>query len=161
MKSKVAQHGLYQKLRISLILNRITQPMINLAINELKKRRNFVIYAIIGVSGATIDYVTFLIMMQWIPVHYLVINSISTTLGITNNFFLNAHFNFCVKDQMLRRFLSFYSVGLVGMALSSVLLYTTVDLLGVSPAIAKALIIFIIVILQYNLNKRLSFRRAS
>jgi putative flippase GtrA len=127
--------------------------------DEGKKRRNFIIYAIIGISGATLDYLTFVAMMKWLPLHYLLINAISTSLGITNNFFLNAHFNFGVRDLMIRRFISFYSVGLIGMAVASGLLLVMVDLMGFIPEISKLVVIFVIVVLQYNLNKRISFRQ--
>ena len=125
-----------------------------------KKRRNFIIYAIIGISGATLDYLTFVAMMKWLPLHYLLNNAISTSLGITNNFFLNAHFNFGVRDLMIRRFISFYSVGLIGMAVASGLLLVMVDLMGFIPEISKLVVIFVIVVLQYNLNKRISFRQS-
>jgi putative flippase GtrA len=128
--------------------------------NEGKKRRNFIIYAIIGISGATLDYLSFVAMMKWVPLHYLLINAISTSFGITNNFFLNAHFNFGVRDLMIRRFISFYSVGLIGMAVASGLLLVMVDLMGFIPEISKLVVIFVIVVLQYNLNKRISFRQS-
>lgn len=129
-------------------------------IHELASRRQFLIYAVIGVSGATIDYFAFVVMIQFIPWHYLVINLISTTLGITNNFFLNAHFNFGVKDRLFKRFLSFFAVGLFGMAFASGLLYLLVDLLHLIPEVSKFLVIVVIVFLQYNLNKKFSFKRS-
>lgn len=137
------------------------RSIINLAFHEYKKRRNFINYAVIGVSGATLDYASFLLMTQWIPLNYLLINTISTTFGITNNFYLNARFNFEVKDRLLIRFFSFYSVGLVGLLISSILLYISVDLMAISPPISKLFIIFIVVVLQYTLNKRISFQKSS
>lgn len=138
----------------------MSNKLIDSLIDEGKKRRNFIIYAIIGISGATLDYLTFVAMMKWLPLHYLLINAISTSLGITNNFFLNAHFNFGVRDLMLRRFISFYSVGLIGMAVASGLLLVMVDLMDFIPEISKLVVIFVIVVLQYNLNKRISFRQS-
>lgn len=128
-------------------------------IHELAMRRQFLIYAIIGVSGAALDYLAFVLMMQFLPLHYLVINMISTTLGITNNFFLNARFNFGVKDRLLKRFVSFFAVGLLGMAVASGILYLLIDVMNLIPEISKFLVIVVIVLLQYNLNKKFSFKR--
>jgi putative flippase GtrA len=128
-----------------------------LAANTLIKRKHFIIYSIIGVSGASLDLLAFILMTKFIPIHYLFVNAISTTVGITNNFILNAHFNFAVKTRLLSRFLSFFAVGLLGMAAASGILFVLVDLVKVAPGVAKFLVIVIIVLLQYNLNKRFSF----
>jgi|LakMenEpi03Aug12_release.lakeMendotaPanAssembly.Ray.scaffolds.fasta_scaffold1378966_1 putative flippase GtrA len=127
--------------------------------HELIKHRTFIVYSIIGISGATIDYLAFIAMIKWIPLHYLIINSISTSLGVINNFLLNARFNFSVKDRLFRRFVLFYLVGLVGMAVATGMLYVMVDLMSFSPQISKLMVIFVIVVLQFNLNKRISFAR--
>jgi putative flippase GtrA len=128
-------------------------------LKEIKNRKHFIIYSFIGVSGALFDYLAFVTMMQFLPIHYLWVNAISTTLGVTNNFFLNARFNFEVKDRLLGRFLSFYAVGLLGMLVASGLLYVLVSLFEIMPQISKIFVIIVIVLLQYNLNKRFSFRR--
>lgn len=127
---------------------------------ELLRRKHFIIYSIIGASGALLDYVAFVMMIHWLPWHYLAVNSISTTLGVTNNFFLNAHFNFGVKDLLFKRFVLFFAVGLLGMGVASLLLFLLIDVMHLSPEISKVLVIVVIVFLQFNLNKRLSFSRA-
>ncbi|MEI6674199.1 MAG: GtrA family protein [Verrucomicrobiota bacterium] len=126
----------------------------------MANRKQFIIYAIIGVSGAILDYLAFIAMIRWIPLHYLAINAISTTLGVTNNFFLNAHFNFAVKDRIFKRFIAFFAVGLLGMVIASGLLYLLIDILHFIPEVSKLLIIIVIVLLQYNLNRKLSFKRS-
>jgi len=125
--------------------------------NEITKRKSFILYSIIGVSGASLDYVVFLLLLKYVPLHYVLLNVVSTTLGIVNNFIWNARLNFGVTDQWFTRFLRFYAVGLLGIAVGSVLLYLAVDCLLLSPAISKLIVIFVIVLLQYNLNKRVSF----
>lgn len=134
--------------------------MIQKIIQILFDRKQFFIYAFIGASGALLDYLAFLVMMQFLPIHYLVINFISTTMGIANNFFLNARFNFKIRDNMLRRFVSFYAIGMLGLVVASGMLYGLIDLLAFPPAIAKLLSIVVIVLLQYQLNKRISFKNS-
>lgn len=135
--------------------------MINKLIHQISRRKNFLIYSLIGVSGAGLDYLTFVIMVKFLPIHYLMINFISTTLGITNNFFLNAHFNFGVKDRMLKRFLSFYLIGMIGLLVASALLYLLVDIFSFDTNLSKLATIIFVVIIQFNLNKRISFSKKS
>lgn len=134
--------------------------MIKKIISILLKHKQFFIYAFIGMSGALLDYLAFVVMLRFLPIHYLIINFISTTLGISNNFFLNVRFNFKVRDRMFQRFASFYAVGMLGLAVASAMLYALIDLLHIPPSISKLLSIIVIVLLQYQLNKRISFKHA-
>lgn len=121
--------------------------------------RQFIVYSVIGFSGVFIDYIIYLILVYGFDVNYQLANWISTSCGITNNFFLNAYLNFKTTNRLLLRFLKFYGVGLLGLAVTAALLYILVALFGVSAFIAKGLTIFVVVILQYSLNKKFSFGR--
>jgi len=129
-------------------------------LEQIERRRNFITYAVIGVSGATLDFVLFEIFL-WAGLSMQIANFISVSAGITNNFFLNARLNFRVSDQLLRRFAAFYAVGMVGLALSAAILELGVGWLGFSARIAKASSIVIVVVTQYSLNKVLAFRRGT
>jgi vancomycin permeability regulator SanA len=119
--------------------------------------RSFFLYALIGVSGATIDYVGFLTFHFIFGLDLLVSNAVSVSLGITNNFLLNAFLNFRRKDGLLRRFVLFYSVGVLGLGISSFLLKVGVDWMEWNVSVVKFFSIFFVVLVQYNLNKVLAF----
>lgn len=123
--------------------------------------RNFIFYSIIGISGVALDYAIYAILIQWLDWQYLVASVVSTSAGITNNFLWNCFLNFQVKDRLLKRFATFYGVGLLGLIVASVLLYAQVEWLGVAPLIGKLTTIIVVILLQYNLNRRYSFRKAS
>lgn len=135
--------------------------MIRFLIANLERRRQFITYGLIGVTGASLDYVCFILLVHFALLHYLFANAISTSLGITNNFLLNAHFNFKVSDRFWIRFASFFSIGLLGLILASGLLYAFVALLHLPTSFAKLCTVFLIAIVQYNLNKFISFRKGS
>lgn len=122
--------------------------------------RQFLVYSIIGASGATIDFVVFSALVYFDVMHYLLANLISVTIGITNNFVLNILLNFKVRDQYFKRFFSFYLIGLLGLGVSTIILYVLVDTFELNEMISKFLTIFAIVLLQYNMNKRFSFARS-
>ncbi|GAA3364132.1 GtrA family protein [Saccharopolyspora gregorii] len=119
--------------------------------------RALVLYGIIGVSGVTLDYLVFLLLFNTCGLHEQLANAISTSVGIANNFALNAWLNFRTRDRLLVRFARFYSVGLAGMAVTFLLLHLGSGLLGVTPNLVKAAAIPLVVLLQYLINKRWSF----
>ncbi|MCX2732474.1 GtrA family protein [Saccharopolyspora sp. NFXS83] len=119
--------------------------------------RALVLYGIIGVSGVTLDYLVFLLLFNTFGLHEQLANAISTSVGIANNFALNAWLNFRTSDRLLIRFARFYSVGLAGMALTFLLLHLGSGMLGLTPNLVKAAAIPLVVVLQYLINKRWSF----
>ena len=119
--------------------------------------KQFVVYSVIGALGVILDFVSFAILYHVFDWNYLVANVVSTSLGITNNFVLNAFYNFRVTDELLSRFVSFYGIGIAGMGVASLLLWLQVSMLGFPPLSAKSATIVVIVILQFNLNRRFSF----
>jgi len=138
------------------------------------KSRSFVAYVLIGFTGLTIDVCVLILIVRVLHVNQYSANFISMSAGIINNFLLNAFFNFKKTDKLLRRFATFYTVGLVGMAVGDAFLWVFngafreffgIILLSISPIIAKyqlelvkGVSIIFIAIMQYFLNKCFSFR---
>ena len=85
------------------------------------KYRNFILYGIIGGFCATLDFVIYS-GLCYVNMNHLWANIISTHCGIFCSFLLNRSYNFKVKDKTGLRFLSFYIIGLIGLALSEGLL---------------------------------------
>ena len=120
--------------------------------------RHLILYGIIGTFTATLDFLCFLLLSKVLGTHYLIANCISVLVGITTSFLLNRSYNFRVKDQAVQRFVVFLAVGLAGMLLSNLILYVSIDELGIRPAIAKLLSIVLVVFFQFLLNKYVTFR---
>ena len=116
-------------------------------------------YAIIGCSGAFLDFIIFTILIKYVCLNYLIANIISIGVGITNNFFLNSFFNFKITDNMLTRFISFFSIGMLGLFISEGLLYMFIEKLGLNNILSKLVSIFIITMIQYTLNKLITFKK--
>jgi putative flippase GtrA len=85
-------------------------------------------------------------------------NILGIFIGITNSFIMNIIFNFKVRDKLVQRFLFFYSVGIFGLLLTSGLLYIMVAQLNINTFVSKICTIFVAFIVQYNLNKYISFK---
>ncbi len=126
-----------------------------------EKSREFVVYCLIGGSGVALDCILFTTLVYGGEWHYQIANILSVSCGIFNNFFWNAFFNFKRTDHLWLRFLSFYSVGLIGLSISAGLLWLLIEFLAWNELLAKLTIIFIVTIVQFTLNKLITFHQRS
>ena len=130
-------------------------------INKYKKLiREMVLYGIIGVISSSTDALTFYIFIK-LSIPMLLSNFISTNIGITISFLLNSFINFKKTDKLLKRAISFYMVGYFGLLLSTVILYIFVEKLGFNEMLVKIVSIVLVAIIQYILNKFLTYRGGS
>lgn len=116
------------------------------------------LYGVIGVISSSVDALLFKALITYWLENYLIVNSISVIAGILISFTLNLYFNFKTFDNILKRFISFFSVGIFGMLLSSMIL-TVGDKLNIDIFIVKLASIVIVAAIQFVLNKLLSFRK--
>lgn len=123
-----------------------------------RRFRNLILYGIIGSCTATLDFLIFTGLTQFAAIHYIVANVISCGTGILCSFLLNRKYNFKVTDHTIRRMIIFFSVGIFGLFLSSVILHICIDELQLNELWSKVLSIVIVVIIQFLLNKYVSFR---
>ena len=125
----------------------------------LESRRQFVTYCLIGISGVMLDFAVYSLLVKETHLDYEVANAISYAFGTGLSFFLNAHFNFKTRDALPLRFFLFCGVAFLGWALSAGILFVTVDRLGWDKYLAKLATIAAVVLLQYNLNRLISFKK--
>jgi putative flippase GtrA len=125
----------------------------------LKTRRQFVVYCVIGASGAALDFLVYSLLVKETRLHYEVANAIGYASGTILSFFLNAHLNFKTRDWLAMRFLSFCGVAFLGWMISAGILYAAIDRLEWNKYLAKLATIFVVVLLQYNLNRLISFKK--
>lgn len=118
---------------------------------------SFLKYALVGVLGLAIDMGLFYVFYERMHFNYVLANIMSSSLAVVHNYILNAWFTFKVKDQLLIRFLSFYSIALAGMALSSGMLAVVIGALQMNSMLAKAIAVLVVALLQYFVNKKLTF----
>jgi len=106
-----------------------------------------------------LDFLVYSLLVKETHLHYEVANAIGYASGTVLSFFLNAHFNFKTRDSLSLRFLLFCGVAFLGWALSAGILYLTVGHLGWNKYLAKLVTIMAVVLLQYNLNRLISFKK--
>ena len=123
--------------------------------------RNLILYGIIGGFCAALDFSIYTALCYWNIMPYLWANIISIHVGIFTSFILNRSFNFKVKDKTPQRFLSFYAVGLTGLGISELMLYLMVTLGGMNELLCKLMSIIVVALVQFLLNKYITFRAKS
>ena len=121
--------------------------------------RNLILYGIIGGFCAALDFGVYTALCQFDIMPYLWANIISIHVGIFTSFVLNRSFNFKVKDKTTQRFLSFYAVGLTGLGISELMLYLMVTLGGMNELLCKLISIVVVALIQFILNKYITFKR--
>lgn len=126
--------------------------------DTMERYRQFVTYMTIGLFSAGVDYLIYSVLVDVVGIRYLVANIFSVHCGILSSFILNRQFNFKVKDYPLVRFVSFYLVGLLGLAISSGLLIALVEISQLDKSAAKIVAIVVVAVFQFILNKTITFR---
>ena len=133
--------------------------MIELVKRFFRRNRELLVYCLIGCTGAGLDFVVYAILTRHVGLYYQVANFISVSFGIVNNFFWNCFFNFKTKDRWGVRLLSFYAIGMLGWALSAGCLWLFIEKLLCNTLLAKLGTIFLVTVVQFCLNKFITFRR--
>ena len=135
--------------------------MKELFINLFHKYRHLILYGIIGSFSSGLDFAIYTILMQIGNFQYLFANCISVLSGITTSFILNRKYNFKVKDDTRKRFMIFLTIGLCGLFLSNLILYTCIDILSINKIISKLLSVVLVVFFQFLFNKYVTFKKTN
>jgi len=144
--------------KIKVIINKIIDFISTLPLVGKMLDRNFILYAFIGATGVIIDFIIFTVLVEVIGLYYVISNVISVSFGLTNNFILNRKYNFKVYNKPVHRFLSFYLIGFVGIAISTLLIHLFTETFVIPILISKIIAVMIVVILQYIANRFITFK---
>ena len=128
-------------------------------VSSLSTFRNLILYGIIGSFCAALDFGVYTALCYFDIMPYLWANIISIHIGIFTSFVLNRSLNFRVKDRTLRRFFSFYAVGLTGLGISELMLYLMVSLGRMNELFCKLVSIVVVALIQFILNKYITFKK--
>lgn len=131
-------------------------------INKLLHSENFsqlIKYVLIGVLGLVVDFGIYMILTHF-NVNVEIANMISSTCGIINNFFWNSYTNFKVHDRLVLRFISYFVVGQITTVFTTVSLFIFATKLGFPHLIVKIVATFVTTLIQFVINKVITFRKS-
>jgi putative flippase GtrA len=127
----------------------------------LLQKKQFLLYCVIGASGVTLDFGIYSLLVKTRLLDYQAANAAGYSSGTLLSFILNARFNFRVTDKIPLRLTSFFSIAFLGWLVSAGLLHLLIGRFNFDKYLSKFATLIVVVLLQYNLNRRLSFRKAS
>lgn len=122
-----------------------------------EQNRNFILYGTIGCITTVIDVGIFTLLNHF-DAHELIDNTISYQVAMVFSFFLNRRFNFKVKDNMWKRFLSFFLVNLIGYGISQVLVLVFITLIELPKFPGKLLATILAGLAQFFVIKYWTFK---
>ncbi len=126
--------------------------------------RTMVRFAVVGVTNTLVDYSLFYLLTRFLGFHALLANPISVETAIMWSFTWNSLWTFSERklDQnIFSRFVVFQIVSLGGLLLSQISLLVFTHYLGIFDLFSKALSIPIVLVFNYLLNSRWTFRDTS
>lgn len=119
----------------------------------------FLKFGLVGFSGLIIDF-----LITWICKEKLLINKyISNALGfifaVTSNYFLNKYFTFHDKNNHLTaQFLSFFMISIIGLLLSTSILYLLQKYTKLNFYICKGIVTIIVFFWNFSANSLYTFK---
>lgn len=117
----------------------------------------FLIYCLCGGLGVSADYLVYYLCLT-AGVWYQYANGLGYLAGTLVSFSLNRIFTFSKRDRVLQRLALFLTVAAIGFAASAFLLWLLVDLTGIDARLAKLITLPMVVLLQFSLNRRITFK---
>lgn len=133
---------------------RITQ----LIRDNCAKHRTLILYFFIGASASLLDVAGFYLFHSLMGIVSTLATTYSVALATVYAFLLNSHFNFKRTDRFLLRLLSYTLVSGVGLIISAIMLFVLNVKLGFDGNIIKILTLPIVFVVQYVLNKKVTFQ---
>ncbi len=117
----------------------------------------FLLYCLCGGIGVTTDYLIYYSALTF-GLWYQAANVLGYLSGTLVSFFLNRKITFGVHDKPASRLAIFLGVAAVGFTASALMLWLMVDVMFFDAKIAKLLTLPIVVVIQFSMNRRFTFR---
>ena len=134
----------------------LTDSQVNL-LQDIAQNK-FVTYLFIGGFAASIDVGIFIFLHELIEIKSLISHSISVPISAIFSFSANAYLNFKKSDLLFYRFVSFSAVVGIGYLLGILIIFIIDNVLQLGGTLGKLVSLPFVVILQFSLNSKITFR---
>lgn len=116
-------------------------------------------FILVGGFCASIEFITFNLLIRFTPIEYLVANVISILIAIVINYILSRAFVFEKSRQSKRNeFISFVLFSFVALALNQFILWVFFEVIRLDIQLSKALAILIVALFNYFTKKHIVFK---
>lgn len=121
--------------------------------------KEFVRYAFASGLALVVDVSILYIFTEWLDIHYLISATAGFCLGAIVAYFLSIHWAFShrsIEDQK-SEFTIFVSIGMIGLIINNVLIWSLTDLLGFHYLQSKIFTTGVVFLFNYTMRQRLLF----
>lgn len=116
-------------------------------------------FGMVGCTGIVIDFSVTWLCKEKLKWNKYVANSTGFSFAVVNNYLLNRYYTFQNNDPGISlQFLKFLLISIVGLALSTGLLYLIQKNTRVNFYISKAIVIGLVFIWNYTINSLFTFQ---
>ena len=100
--------------------------------------REIIKYFIVSLVAAVADTFSFVFLYEYCEIHYLLSNTIAFILGLSLNYILSVKFVFIGEARKTTsEFFVFAIIGVVGLLISHMTLFLSIDIIGLNSLISK------------------------
>ncbi len=124
----------------------------------LFNNRGFIKFCCVGVSNLSLSLIVYYVLL-YIGIYYQVANICSFIVGSLNGYLWNRKWVFKVNGNNVKSLFKYYITYLATWLLSTVLLFTWVEILNISQLIAPIINVFITTPINYILSKKWTFKK--
>jgi putative flippase GtrA len=120
----------------------------------------FIRCSVAGGTAFVVDFFTLAFLTEICGLHYILSNTVSFTLGLFVNYFITIFWVFTNDYRLNRRaeFLSFAVIGIVGLGLTNLLLWSFTNLLSIYYLLSKIISAGIVYIWSFLAKKYWLFK---
>jgi putative flippase GtrA len=120
--------------------------------------RQFIKFAIIGVSNTVLDFIIFS-GLHWLGLNYLVANVISFSTAVLNSYYWNRRWTFRSQNTNWRaEMVKFIAVSIIGLVGNEAILWTLVSRGSWTPVMGKIAATAVVLIWNFIANRLWTFR---
>lgn len=124
--------------------------------------RQFVKFCIVGLTNASIDFLSYVVATRFFHIYFLLANVISFAIAVSWSFFWNRRWTFrnTITDPVTlkKQYSKFFFINIVGLAIQTLLLYWLVQHWHFNDLIVKAATIIVVAFWNFSLSKLWVFR---
>jgi putative flippase GtrA len=118
----------------------------------------FILYCFCGGLGVSSDFLIYYYSLA-LGVGYQLSNFLGYFSGTLVSFILNRKITFNSKDKIYQRMGVFLAVASFGYVVSAILLFVMIKYMYFDPKIAKLITLPFVVIIQFTINKCVTFKK--
>lgn len=123
--------------------------------------RQFIKFALVGISSTAIDWGIYLILTRFLGVYYLMAKMLSFSIAVINSYIWNRRWTFRSNDPAkLREFIKFLIIAIIGVVLNSSIMYISVEHLRLNDLYGLFLATIIVMFWNFAANKFYTFRES-